>query len=393
MLRNFPLPKDLVAPDTGLKLLLQMTAMRSDVKVNAVHISLNFSPDEVIPDDKMKAITGEYMDRIGLGDQPYLVFRHHDSGHPHCHIVTTNICLDGSRISLHNLGKMKSEPARKALENEYGLVKAEQQRKQLFSLKPVDARKVQYGQSETKKAIAAVLAHVLDSYRFTSLPELNAVLGLYNVSAERGSEDSRIYKHGGLVFRVLDNQGMPVGVPVKASHFYNKPTLASLESRFIRNGVTRQQYKEKLRSGIEFIMKSKDPQNMQELSEALDKAAIRVVLRHNAEGLLYGMTYIDMKTKCVFNGSSLGKSYSAKGMQERFTHADSGLLPRAIRPALSAGSAVNRPPEHNNLPAGSNRSDASSLSLFEQLMQPEFASQAVPGDWKRKKKRKKRRRF
>ncbi len=35
------------------------------------------------------------------------------------------------------------------------------------------------------------------------------------------------------------------------------------------------------------------------------------------EGNVYGMTYIDHKNRVVFNGSDLGKEYSAKGLIER----------------------------------------------------------------------------
>lgn len=41
------------------------------------------------------------------------------------------------------------------------------------------------------------------------------------------------------------------------------------------------------------------------------------MLRQNNEGIIYGLTYVDHKTKCVFNGSDLGKQYSANGIQER----------------------------------------------------------------------------
>jgi hypothetical protein len=41
-----------------------------------------------------------------------------------------------------------------------------------------------------------------------------------------------------------------------------------------------------------------------------------MILRKSNEGQLYGITYVDHKTRCVFNGSSLGKEYSAKGIQE-----------------------------------------------------------------------------
>ena len=48
--------------------------------------------------EKLKEIANEYMQKIGFGEQPYLLYQHHDAGHPHIHIVTTNIKADGKRI-------------------------------------------------------------------------------------------------------------------------------------------------------------------------------------------------------------------------------------------------------------------------------------------------------
>lgn len=87
----------------------------------AVHISLNFHPGEKLTEETLKEIAHEYMERMGFGAQPYLVYQHFDAGHPHLHIVTTNIRRDGSRITLYRIGKYESESARQAIENKDGL--------------------------------------------------------------------------------------------------------------------------------------------------------------------------------------------------------------------------------------------------------------------------------
>lgn len=169
LVQNYPVTKDETTPDIRLKMLLKMAELNTRTTVNAVHISLNFAPDESLDNARLQEITREYMQGIGFGNQPYLVYKHNDAGHPHLHIVTTNIELDGKRIPLHNIGKLKSEPVRKAIEKKYGLVPAESHKKQLFTPKPVPASKVNYGKTETKRAIGNVLQHVLNNYKFTSL--------------------------------------------------------------------------------------------------------------------------------------------------------------------------------------------------------------------------------
>jgi len=151
---NFPLNAEEMSLKIKLNYLLKRMELNENVKRNSVHISLNFDPSEKdLSKEKLMEIAGVYMQKLGFGEQPYLIYQHHDAGHPHLHLVTTNIQANGKRIDLHHLGIRKSEPARKEIEKMFGLIEAENhQRLQPFQLKPVDARKVQYGRTETKRA-------------------------------------------------------------------------------------------------------------------------------------------------------------------------------------------------------------------------------------------------
>jgi len=88
------------------------------------------------------------MDKIGFGNQPYLVYQHFDAGHPHIHVVTTNIQRDGHRIIMYNIGWNQSKKARLELEEKYGLVKAKGRRQEV---NPENARKAVYGKAETRR--------------------------------------------------------------------------------------------------------------------------------------------------------------------------------------------------------------------------------------------------
>ncbi len=120
-------PKDLEHLNFYQKLnrLQNQAALNIRTKVNSVHISLNFDPLEKLSEERLREIAYCYLQLIGFAKQPYLMYQHHDSGHPHVHIVTTNIKADGKRIELHNLGKNQSEKARIEMEISFGLVKAE----------------------------------------------------------------------------------------------------------------------------------------------------------------------------------------------------------------------------------------------------------------------------
>jgi len=314
---NYPLELEKLSFTSKLNRFLKLAELNTNVKRNTVHISLNFDPSENHSKEKLAEIADTYMEKLGFGRQPYLVYQHYDAGHPHCHIVTNNIQRDGKRIDLHLLGIRKSEPARKEIEEMFGLVKAEgRKQKEQFSLNPIDVGRVQYGKAESKKAINSVLNKVLFDYKYSSLPELNAVLNLYNVHADRGSEESRVFKNNGLLYKILDQNSKPVGVPIKASEFYSRPTLKFLEGKFKTNEAEKESCKKYVKNAIKLAFFRENIFSLEKLSKILEGESIHMILRKSMDEHLYGITYIDHKTKSVFNGSSLGKEFSAKGIQE-----------------------------------------------------------------------------
>lgn len=330
---KYPKDKELLSFNDKLFRLTDLAAMNQRAKTNTVHISLNFPNGEKLADEKLNEIVKDYLTGIGFATQPYLVYRHEDAGHPHCHIVTTNIKRDGERINLHYLGQNESERTRKVIEIKYGLTKAEEQTPQKPDLK-ADITVAAYGKAETKRTISNILGCALRAYKFTSVPELNAVLQQYHIQADRGAKDSRMYAREGLVYWVLDQQGNKVGVPIKASTIYGKPTLKSLEEKFRLNTQLRKPFREGLIKILDQVLVK--PQTKTSFQRELLKNDIQVILRQNDSGRVYGVTFIDQKNKVVFNGSDLGKAYSANqlsaqlladlpGKVSRQQHSDDGI--------------------------------------------------------------------
>ncbi len=290
---------------------LKLTSKNQRAKTNALHISLNFSNKDVLTEEKLTAIAGHYMERIGFGNQPFLVYQHFDAAHPHIHIVTTNIDQRGKRLETHNLGKIQSEIARKEIEKQFGLVKAEdQKRTKEFLLAPL--QKAEYGKSETKAAISNIVRNVVRAYQFTSMAELNAVLRQFNVTADRGEEGSRMHQRRGLVYSISDEKGNKQGVPIKASSIYSKPTLAKLEEKYALNKEKRKTNKPRLQRVIDKALI--DANTKEAFTETLRKKGVRALFRENEAGRIYGVTFIDNVNRCVFNGSALGKAYSANAL-------------------------------------------------------------------------------
>ena len=307
-----------------------------------LHVSLNFDPSEKLSNSRLIEVANVYMEKIGFGDQPFLVYKHEDAGHPHIHIVSTTIKEDGRRINTHNIGRNQSEKARKEIEQMYCLLKAERQQQLMKpGIKPVDAAKVVYGKSETKRSISNVVGSVFSQYRFTSFPEFNAALKQFNVIADRGKEEGRIYKHRGLVYRILDADGNKVGVPIKASSIGCKPTMDNLDKKFVLNEPAREPLKQRTKNAIDECLQS-GPGSIKKLIAELAQKQIYTILRQNVEGRLYGITFVDNHNKCVFNGSDLGKGYSAAALQSRLaTVNENGIEKDKPNISISSGTLPN----------------------------------------------------
>lgn len=359
----------------------RLTELNRRTVTNCMHVSLNFDPAEKISNDKMEAIAVAYMNKIGFGKQPFLVYRHHDSGHPHLHIVTTNIKSDGERISMHRLGAVQSEKARKEIEMEFNLVKAQDQKKVSGKIIPVNISKVIYGKSEIKQAVSNVLTEVINGYKFGLLPEFNAVLGLYNVAAERGATDSRMYKNNGLVYRVLDEKGNKVGAGIKASLFYMNPTFKMLQQKFIENEQLKVPCKSSMQTSVNWVL-NKSPKDLESFKQMLQQEGISLIIRRGQENAIYGLTYIGHKNKVVFNGSDLGKEYSAKGILDRF---NSGKQVKFVKKASTAARAKAKPKQYDVETIGWKLTIAGSFTPV--------PYEPIPFPFRIKKKKKKKRRI
>lgn len=302
-----------------LNRLQRLTALNPKAKTNTLHISLNFDPSEKPSDEILKTIAAAYMEKIGFGEQPYLVYRHTDAGHDHIHIMTTNIQKDGSRIDLHNIGKDRSGPATRELEIEFGLVKAdEKKQEEPFVLKPLE--KISYGKTETKRAISNTVNAVMRDYQFTSLPEFNAVLRQFNIIADPGAKNSRMFQNKGLLFYITDEKGNKKSVGIKASSIYGKPTINELEKRFVKNMENRKEHHKAVKDKIDTILNNSAITTKSDFIKELHKQQVNVLFRTNDQGTTYGATFIDNQHKVVFNGSDLGKRYSANALNARFVN-------------------------------------------------------------------------
>ena len=211
------------------------------------------------------------------------------------------------------------------------------------------------------------------------------------MSLSQHSEGSRVHKNHGLLYRILDEKGNTIGVPIKASLFHNKPTLKYIEERFNSNEDARQTHKGRVKNAIDLALLREQKKSVEAMAKMLEKEGIKTVIRQNRDGIIYGLTYVDHRTKCVFNGSDLGKQYSAKGIQERCSNT-SVTMPNDK--ALYAGTKKHQDPQNQHDHNAQNSikdvlAASKNYKLVDYLIQPIQGGCYVPHQMKMKKKKNK----
>ena len=278
-----------------------------------LHISLNPDPKDKLSDEQLSEIAQEYMQKMGYGDQPFIVYKHEDIERAHIHIVSLRVDENGKKID-HNFEHRRSMDVCRELEQKYGLIPADRkQRQEGLPLKPV-----KHDAGDIKHQIANVIRPVMRDYRFLSLKEYKALLSIYNVGLEeiRGEANGKPYR--GLVFFALNENGEKVGTPFKSSLFGKSVGFEALEKRIEKSAedIKNKGLKEGSKRIIAEAMHTTN--NRADFEEALEKQGITALFRTNDEGRIYGATFIDHEQKCVFNGSRLGKDFSANVFNDLF---------------------------------------------------------------------------
>jgi hypothetical protein len=291
--------------------------LNKGVEKPMMHIFLTFHANDRLSDDLMAGIARKYMDSMGFGEQPYLVYRHRDMPHPHLHIVTVRVREDRSFLKLTRRGLSDMHDFTRTLEREYSLTPnhaATVEEQESFQVKK--AQRVVYGKGNLKRAISDVLNTVVEHYKYTTLAELNAALSEWYVKADIGQEGTRQHQHGGLAYYPLDKEGRQTAKGMIASSFRLQPTLPYLEEKFAQNATLREASRQRVTRAIGWTLAGKAP-DWEGFQKGMGQEGISVVLQAGKKGEPKEVYFVDHREKAIFSGESLGASYTLSALQER----------------------------------------------------------------------------
>lgn len=279
-------------------------------KKPVLHISLNPHPDDRLTEQQYEILAREYLEKLGFGEQPYIIYKHMDIDRHHIHIVTVNVNEQGKRLNQDFLFR-RSKKITTEMEEKYNLHKA--QREKITPNMPI--KKVDPS-GDLKRQVANTVKMVGMRYKFQTMGEYNAVLSLYNIRCDEADGKVNGREYHGLVYFATDDKGKVIANPFKASRLGKFASRTAVEGRFERA-------KEKIdvaptRSKVADVLAHATDKD--DFTAKLKNCGIDVVFRYTDEGRIYGVTFIDHNTMTVLNGSRLGKQFSANALNERFNN-------------------------------------------------------------------------
>ena len=278
------------------------------------HCSLNPHPDEKLSDEQLTQIAQEYMQTLGYGEQPYIVFKHNDIEREHIHIVSLRVNSAGEKIN-DKFENRRSKRITDHLERKYGLIPSTPSKEQRTNA-PTSQENLT--SDNIRSEIAQTLRGVLMHYHFCSLGEFKAILGAYQLTIEEVKNTYRGREYNGFVYAPTDEAGNKLCPPLHASKIGRGVGYTALQSKMRQSKQRIKPFLPEIRQRVLAVMRT-SPRTEEELLASLEKSGLRCLIRKSEGGRIYGITFIDDNLGIALNGSRLGKGYAANRFEAYFS--------------------------------------------------------------------------
>ena len=303
------------------------------------HISLNPDPKDKVSDEQFTEMAQLYMEQMGYGNQPYIVFKHTDIDRTHIHIVSTCVGIDGKKIP-DDYDHQRSMAICRDLETKYNLHKATDkvQKRADKIFKPLNHKN-----GEIKSQIASVVRHLPKDYSFSTLGSYNALLSLFNITAEEVKGERNGQPVNGLVYVALDGNGNKAGNPFKASLFGKDAGIAQLQKHFEQSKAKMKTSPARsvLKNTVQLAVHTTNSET--EFKKQLIGQGINTIVRRNDSGRIYGVTFVDHESRSVWNGSQLDRSLSANTFNDWWNNGNKPELKIQHNSVFNANIIDNQP--------------------------------------------------
>jgi hypothetical protein len=302
----------------------QFLKLNTLVKKPVFTVSINPSDEDLehLTDDELLMIARDYMQQMGYGEQPAVIFKHRDIERTHLHIVSIRVDMDGNKID-DKFDKTKSSKIRRELEIKYNLTqaqkvkrkkKAENEEKYIAGSRQLIADKLNAGEGLPLDNVRRILRYA-HQYNISDFKSYNRVLAIMGLRSEVIDKDG----FRGLMYYVIDENGNQISQAVKGSQISKEFSLPKVE-KFLSSNATNT-YKAEVKKNNRKSVKSIIDRTLK--IKTLDYPTFKNILKANGiyvsesrgeGGRIFGITFIDTVGGQIYKGSELGKQYSASNI-------------------------------------------------------------------------------
>lgn len=249
-------------------------------------MSVNPGPEDGISEERIPEFVKDLMEGLGYGEQPWVIFRHEDTGRVHYHVVSTRIDSEGRKIRDY-YEKRACDRLVKGLQDKYGYVKGGGTKKTEGANVTIPV--FRYGEGDVVRMMEDCLRHSL-TYRFTTGRQFAEVLCC----------------HGVLVREGLGDDGRPCTASVSDVKM-SLDVMKAVDERIEEcDGLDVRQEKAGLLKKVSSALEKCG--DIPSLVRTLKPQGVDLVIYRDKDGIPRGSTLINHTSACVFKGSELSRS-------------------------------------------------------------------------------------
>ena len=272
------------------------------------HASINPSITDNMTDEQVQEFARRYMEKMGYGNQPFILYKHTDTGRIHYHLVSVRVDENGRKIPDFRERK-HSQAIMKELAPDFGYTvgkkkemdqipdNPEEEPKEAKDFNPYDGfdpEKGDYGEQ-----LNAII-ELAKTYYFTQPDHFDLVMESLGIRVLRSDFEG----HENMEFQGLDPKTKEPCTPIMSlpDEHWNLPEWTAIHARMSK-GQIKTREKERVANLAKTALKKCNTEL--HTRRYLAKCGIYLKFSTNVDGRIFGVTFVDHHNKCVFKASVL----------------------------------------------------------------------------------------
>ena len=276
------------------------------------HMSINPSVTDGMTEEQVVAFARDLMEGLGYADQPFIIYRHNDIDREHYHIVSVRVRADGRKIS-DKYEHRRCQELMKELAPKYGFTvgKGEEQEEGEKKKKPdkIIYQRFDPEKGDYMKQMEELVAQAM-KYHFTTGEQFKMLMRQFGVEVDvQGRGRMTVMTFAG----IDPKTGRKCTAPIPARDL-SVPSIEEIQ-KHIDDAKKEKRDREKQRVANLARIALKHGTSELHTRRILRKQNIGIVFSRTRDGRIFGVTFIDHQTRCVFKTSEL-KGISASLFEE-----------------------------------------------------------------------------